>query len=270
MLFDGKWTKAQDPIGKQANRTTKRNKEMKKIIAMACCALAFGFGAFAADTQYKVYDVTMTLKTTKAGGQTSTSCGDTYTWRTTGNRKVQGVIAGCGCIAAAGDPSCDNFLVYFWDATTKTQLTNFTYTTEIVQRIGKNGEKVEHFVTFVVTEPDGEKFELQLAGIGKYSASKKGANYDTMSVSGNVTGLMDAPYKYTAGSCSACAVTPDAIDQTQAVAICEDGTCTESANSDTTVAYGTYSFKYNSKKAQKCEKKGISKDTLGLPAYVNL
>ena len=38
---------------------------MKKLIAMACCALAFGFGAVAAETQYKVYDVTMSLKTTK-------------------------------------------------------------------------------------------------------------------------------------------------------------------------------------------------------------
>ena len=261
------WTPTCHLMGKQTN---KRGKEMKKIIAMICCAFAFGFCAMAADTQYKVYDITMSLKTTKAGGQTTTSCGDTYTWRTKGTRKVQGVIAGCGCIAAAGDPTCENFLVYFWDATTKTQLTNFTYTTELVQRIGKTGEQAEHFVTFVVTEPDGEKFELQLAGLGTYKASKKGANYDTMSVSGSVTGIMDAPYKFTAGSCSACAATPDAVDQTQAVAICEDGTCTEADNSDTTVVFGTYSFKYNSSKASKCEKKGISKATLGLPAYVNL
>lgn len=243
---------------------------MKKIIAMACCALAFGFVAVAADTQYKVYDVTMTLKTTKAGGQTTTSCGDTYTWRTKGTRKIQGVIAGCGCIAAAGDPSCDNFQIYFWDTTTKTQLTNFTYTTEILQRIGKNGEQVEQFVTFVVADPDGEKFELTLVGLGTYKASKAGAEFDTMNASGSVTGLMDAPYKFTAGSCSACSSTPDTIDQTQAVAICEDGTCTEADDSDTTVVHGTYTFKYNNSKATKCAKKGVSKATLGLPAYVNL
>lgn len=243
---------------------------MKKLIAMACCALAFGFGAVAAETQYKVYDVTMTLKTTKAGGQTSTSCGDTYTWRTKGTRKVQGVIAGCGCIAAAGDPSCSNFQIYFWDATSKTQLTNFTYTTELLQRIGKKGEQVEQFVTFVVTDPDGEKFELQLAGLGTYKASKVDAKYDTMSASGSVTGVMDAPYNVTLGSCTACAVTPDTVDQTQAVMVCEEGTCTEADNSDTTVVFGTYSFKYNQSKSAKCEKKGISKATLGLPAYVNL
>lgn len=243
---------------------------MKKLIAMACCALAFGFGAVAAETQYKVYDVTMTLKTTKAGGQTSTSCGDTYTWRTKGTRKVQGVIAGCGCIAAAGDPSCSNFQIYFWDATSKTQLTNFTYTTELLQRIGKKGEQVEQFVTFVVTDPDGEKFELQLAGLGTYKASKVDAKYDTMTASGSVTGVMDAPYNVTLGSCSACSVTPDTVDQTQAVMVCEEGTCTEADNSDTTVVFGTYSFRYNSGKSAKCEKKGISKATLGLPAYVNL
>ena len=243
---------------------------MKKLIAMACCALAFGFVAVAAETQYKVYDVKLTLKTTKAGGQTSTSCGDTYTWRTKGTRKVEGVIAGCGCVAMAGDPSCDNFQIYFWDATTKTQLTNFTYTTEILQRIGKKGEQVEQLVTFVVTDPDGEKFELQLAGLGTYKESKKDAVYDTVSVNGGVTGIVDAPYKTTLGSCSACAVTPDTVDQTQAVAVCEDGTCTEADDSDTTVVFGTYSFKYNSGKATKCEKKGISKATLGLPAYVNL
>ena len=199
----------------QRNKQTKqhkRKKDMKKYIAMACCAIAFGFSAFAADTQYKVYDVQMTLKTTKAGGQTQTSCGDTYTWRTKGSRKVKGVIAGCGCIAAAGDPSCDNFQIYFWDETTKTQLTNFTYTTVIAQRIGKKGEQVEHYVTFEVTDPDGEKFVLALVGLGSYKESKKGENYDTISVSGNVTGVMDAPYKTTLGSCSACSSTPDTTD----------------------------------------------------------
>jgi hypothetical protein len=228
-------------------------------------------GAIAAETQYKVYDVVMTLKTTKAGGQAATSCGDTYTWRTKGTRKVCGVIAGCGCIAAAGDPSCTNFQIYFWDVTTKTQLTNFTYTTELVQRIGKNGEQVEQVVTFVVTDQDGEKFNLQLVGLGTYKASKLGANYDTMNVSGSVTGLMDAPYLFTKGKSACCGYgTVDSLDQTQAVVICEEGTCTESDNSDTTVAFGSYTFKYNGSKAQKCEKNGITKATLGLPAYVNL
>lgn len=229
-----------------------------------------GIGAFAADTQYKVYDVKMTLTTSKAGGVTTTACGDSYVWRTKATRKVNGVIAGCGCIAMAGDPSCNNFKVYFWDATTKTQLTNFTYTTEILQRIGKKGEQVEQVVTFVVTDQSGENFELRLAGFGTYKASKKGSEFDTISVKGGVTGVMDAPYNVTVGSCTACGTTPDTLDQTQAATVCDDGICTESDASDITPVYGTYSMNYNASKASKCEKKGVNKTTLGLPAYVEL
>jgi len=243
---------------------------MKKTITGILVALGCVAGSFAADTQYKVYDVSMSLKTTKAGGVTSASCGSDYVWRTKSTRTVKGVIAGCGCIAMAGDPACDNFVVYFWDTTTKTQLTNFTYTTELIQRIGKKGEQVEQFVKFVVTDQDGENFELQLAGLGTYKVSKKGAEFDTMSVSGSVTGVMDAPYNVVLGSCNACGVTPDSVDQTQAIAVCEDGMCVEADNSDTTVVFGSYSMKYNESKAKACEKKGITAKTLGLPGYVSL
>ena len=243
---------------------------MKKLIMAAVCAMAMAVGAVAAETQYKVYDLSIGLKAAKAGGVTSTSCGDDYVYRVKGSRKLQGVIAGCGCLAMAGDETCENFQIYLWDATTKTQLTNFTFTTGILQRIGKNGELVEHFVTLEVTDPDGEKFALQLAGFGTYRASKVDPNYDTMAVSGGVTGTVDAPYKTIHGSCSACSVTPDTVEQTQAVAICEDGVCTQSDTSDISLVYGSYAMKYNSSKSAKCEKKGISKATLGLPAYVEL
>lgn len=232
--------------------------------------MAMAVGAFAAETQYKVYDLAINLKAAKAGGVTSTSCGDDYIYRVKGSRKLQGVIAGCGCLAMAGDETCQNFELYLWDATTKTQITNFTFTTEILQRIGKKGEQVEHLVVIEVADPDGEKFVLQLAGFGTYKASKVDANYDTMTVNGGVTGTVDAPYKTILGSCSACAATPDTIEQTQAVAICEDGVCTQSDTSDISPVYGTYTMRYNGSKAAKCEKKGISKATLGLPAYIEL
>lgn len=243
---------------------------MKKLITAVFCAMAMAISASAAETQYKVYDLNIGLKAAKAGGITSTSCGSDYVYRVKGSRKIQGVIAGCGCLAMAGDETCENFNIYLWDATTKTQLTNFTFTTGILQRIGKKGETVEHFVTIEVADPDGEKFVLQLAGFGTYKASKVDANYDTMVVSGGVTGTVDAPYKTILGSCSACSVTPDTIEQTQAVAICEDGVCTQSDTSDISPVYGSYTMKYNNSKATRCEKKGISKATLGLPAYVEL
>ena len=149
------------------------------------------------------------------------------------------------------------------------QLTDFTLKTEILQRIGKKGELVEQFLTLTVNDPDGEKFVLNLSGIGAYKISKKGSNYDTISTSGRVTGLVDAPYLFTKGSNSCCGYnTPDSTDQTTAVMVCEDGICSASDTSDTTVCYGTYTFKYNASKAAKCEKKGITKAALGLPAYV--
>jgi hypothetical protein len=91
-----------------------------------------------------------------------------------------------------------------------------------------------------------------------------------MTVSGGVTGTVDAPYKTIVGSCRACGITPDVTEQTQAVAICEEGVCTASDTSDISPVFGTYTMKYNGKKAANCEKKGISKSTLGLPAYVEL
>ena len=240
---------------------------MKKIILSALVALGCFMGA-SASTQYKVYDVKMSLKTTKAGGTVATACGDTYAYRVKSSRRIEGVIAGCGCLAMAGDPTCDGFETYFWDATTKTQLTNYTWKTELLQRINKTGKTVEQFTVFSVEDQDGEKFELMLAGFGAYSASKKGAEYDTISVSGGVTGIADAPYKVIRGSCSACGQTPDTVVQTQAAAVCEDGICTESGTSDVTPVHGSYSMKYNKSKSAKAEKYGATAKTLGLPSYV--
>jgi hypothetical protein len=241
---------------------------MKKLMAMAMCALGMTMGAFA-DTQYKVYDFALTLSTTKAGGTTTTACGDTYMWRTKGTRKLQGVVAGCGCVAMAGDPTCNNFVIYLWDVTTKTQVTNFTYETKIMQRIGKKGEFVEHYVELVIDDAGDEKFTLVLCGLGTYTVSKQGANYDRTSISGKVTGIKAAPYVFTKGCSSCCGfVTPDSEDQTTAAKICEDGLCTASDDGDTTVCFGTYTFKYNGTKSAKCEKKGISAASLGLPNYV--
>ena len=123
-------------------------------------------------------------------------------------------------------------------------------------------------MVFSVEDQDGEKFELMLAGFGTYSASKKDAEYDTISVSGGVTGIADAPYKTIRGSCNVCGQTPDTVVQTQAAAVCEDGICTESNTSDVTPVYGSYSMKYNKSKSAKAEKYGANAKTLGLPSYV--
>ena len=105
---------------------------MKKIMFAAMCALGVFMGAYSAETQYKVYDFTISLKSTKAGGSLTTACGDSYNWRTKGTRKLVGVLAGCGCVAMTGDNTCDNFSIYLWDFGTKTQLTNFVYETKLL------------------------------------------------------------------------------------------------------------------------------------------
>jgi len=244
---------------------------IKKVLIIM--TMAFGFCAFSfadsTESQYKVYDVKLSMKTTKASGTEKTSCGDTYVYRTKGNRVIKGVIAGCGCEAAAGDPTCQNFVMFFWDETSKTQLTNYTYKTELLQRIDKEGKKVEQVVSFTVDTKDGKLYELLLAGFGTYKAGKEPKN-DTMSTSGNIAGWMEAPYKVTAGSCTACSTTPDTVDQTTAIVVCESGTCKVSPDSKKTPVCGTYTMKLNKKKVKKCEKNGVSNETLGLPSYVKV
>ena len=248
---------------------TKKAIKMKKILFTVLFALGITSAAFAADTQFKVYDVNMVLKTTKAGGSYVTPCGETVYYRTPKAFKVKGVIAGCGCLAAKGDPTCQNFVAYFWDETSKTQLTNYTFETKVLQRIDKGSFKVEQLVLFTVTDQEGELFELQLAGFGNYKEGKLGVDFDVINTSGKVTGLKDAPLLVKLGSCTACSVTPDTVNQTTALAVC-DCECTESDTADVTVVEGTYTMKYNASKSKNCEKRGVSKLTLKTPSYVNL
>ena len=228
---------------------------MKKIIviALAACSMA----AMAA-SEYMVYDFTMTAKTTKAKGQVTTSCGDDYTWRDNGSQKISGVIAGCGCESIFANGSCNNALVVLWNETTKQQITNYTFSTWVVQRIGKKGEKIEH-----IAKIETDEFEVTLAGLGSYKKSH-------VSVNGNFAGTANAPYFVTLGSCNACGVTPGSEDQTTALAPCEDGICIEADNGDTTPFFGAYSLKYNSKKSKKVSKDGITAKALGTPAYVDV
>jgi hypothetical protein len=243
---------------------------MKKMILGLMVALGCVCNGFTAETQYKVYDVKMSLTSTKALGETATPCGESYIYRAKKNIKVYGVIAGCGCLAAAGDPTCVNFLYVFWDATSKVQLTNVTYKTEIVQRIGKDENTVEHLVTFTVEDQQGFQYHLQLAGFGKYHESKNSSEFDYLSISnGKVTGWKDAPYLTVRGSCGPCAEIPDETTQSAALTIC-DCACSLSETWDKTVVNGTYTMKYNSSKSKKAEKNGLTNKTLGLPSYVNL
>lgn len=230
---------------------------MKKVI-MTVAAMC-SFMAFAA-SEYMVYDFTMKAKTTKAKGVVETACGDEYVYREGPNSMIiRGVIAGCGCPSILANGSCDNALILLWNEATQKQITNYTFSTWIVQRIGKHGEKVEHMAKI-----ECEDFEVTLAGIGTY-------RNDRININGaKFAGTAKAPYLVTKGSCSACVVTPDTEDQSSAVAPCEDGVCTDADNSDITPFYGDYTLTYNTKKSKKTSKTGISAKNLGVPAYVNV
>lgn len=232
-----------------------------KIMAMVVAA-AMAAGAMAADVAYKVYDVSLALKTTKAGKVVATSCGDEYAYRERGTRKIKGVVAGCGCLAMLADPTCTNFKMYFWDKTSKTQLTNFEFTVALVQRIGKKQTVFEQVAKLEVDD----ELELVMAGFGTYKASKSGADYSTASASGYAAGWMSAPY--VAGKQYCCGEDSEAI-QTSAFEVCEDGSCEEAGTSAITPVYGSYTMKPNTSKASKCAKKGVTAKNLGLPSYVD-
>lgn len=231
------------------------------MLAMVAAAM-LAAGSYAADTAYKVYDVAISLKTTKAGKTVAADCGEEYAYRERGTRKIKGVVAGCGCLTMLADPTCSNFKIYFWDETSKTQITNFEFSVSLAQRIGKKQTTFEHMATLAVE--DGT--DLLMAGFGTYRRSKSGANYDTATASGNVVGLMAAPY--VAGKQSCCGEEVEAV-QTKAFEVCVDGSCSEASDSGLTPAYGSYTMKPNTSKASKCAKKGVTAKNLGLPSYVD-
>ena len=245
---------------------------MKKLIMVAACAFGIIAGAVGVETQYKVYDITLTGYTTKGGGTAATDCStDGYVWRDKVICSIKGVIAGCGCLAAKGDETCENFKIYFWDMKNKVQLKDVKFDGSFLQRIGKKGEKVEQFVVFTAKGPNEEEYELYLACIGSYKESKVDANYDTITVSsGSFVGKVSAPSFLIKGSCTACSIEPDQVKKTQAASVCEDGVCDEAENSSTTVIYGKYNMKYNGTKSKTAEKSGVTAKVLGLPAYVEL
>lgn len=228
---------------------------MKKliVIAVALCS----FVTFAA-SEYMVYDFALVAKTTRAKGVKDTSCGNEYVWRDSASLRIRGIIAGCGCNSILANGSCDNALVLLWNENTKTQITNFTFNTWIIQRIGKSGEKVEH-----IAKIKCDDFEVMLGGLGSYLRNH-------MFVTGHFGGFALAPYLVTLGSCNACMSTPDSLQQSIALAPCEDGACTESTTSENTPFFGTYSLRYNTSKSARTTAYGISSSTLGTPVYVDI
>ena len=183
----------------------------------------------------EVYNVVMSLKTTvckckalttktavPCGKETSTEC---VAWREVASKKVEGVIwsCGCTCIDYAGASIEDPDGQLFWIAKDKIIL-NDEIEIDHLYRIGKKNEKVEFAANYGA---------LRLAGTGSFDAK----NMKVKSVSGSVAGLWLAQY--------------DCADETLSSYCPNYGICDLDLGVDETVAYGTFTIKYNASTSKK-------------------
>ena len=204
---------------------------MKKLMFVAVAALATATYADCGKEPVvgecaEVYDVVMNLKTTvckcKALTTKAVPCGKDseeicLSWREVASKKVNGVIwaCGCTCLDYAGSSLQDPDDQLFWIAKDKILLQD-VMEIDHLYRIGKKNEKVEFAANYGA---------LRLAGTGTFSGDK------VKKVSGNVAGLWLAA--------------PECWDDT---AYCPnfDLCDTDQTGVDETVAYGTFTVKYNS------------------------
>ena len=185
----------------------------------------------------EVYDVAMSLKTTvckckslstkinvPCGKEKITAC---VAWREVASKKVNGVIWACGCTCIDDTGSSlqwpDEQL--FWIASDKIILQD-TMEVDHLYRIGKKNEKVEFAANYGA---------LRLAGTGTFDAK----SMKVKKVSGNVAGLWVGPL--------------DCSDDSGAICpnydLCDPDP--EAPQVDETVAYGTFTVKYNSSLSKK-------------------
>lgn len=242
---------------------------MKKLMIAAAAAVVAG-GVFAADCVPEqapvventlVYSLKMTVKTTKGlAGETVTNNGsicapedDVVTAnviRVKDSTKFEGWIYECTAVCN----TIETGSVVAWDSKRKAQLTDAAFTTTFLNVIGKKQADAEWAWTFAGTAAYDttrtQAYALTGAGIGKFS-TKNG--YYT-SFSGNFAGTAAASFDLSKKNQN--------CDPSQ-VWKCDDlGTL---ADSDT-VAYGTWTVKYNASASKKFAKNGYLK----VPAYVTV
>ena len=236
---------------------------MKKLMIVA--ALAASTVAIADDcapvtvTQTLVYQVKMNVKTTKGLSKAykgtasvcnpgETSEGSSTVIRAKDTTKFQGWIYDCTA-------TCDtikNGTVVMWDTKRKAQLNDAAFETAFLNVMGKNQKDAEWAWAFTGAADYGEErvqtYTLTGAGYGKFD-TKKGYY---KSFSGNFAGTATASYDLSKKVAS--------CDPSQ-IWLCE--ALSELTDSDT-VAFGTWTAKYNSSASKKFAKNGYLK----VPNYV--
>jgi len=181
------------------------------------------------------YDVAISVKTTGAKSKkVKVECDDPekVCYRVTSSKSFKGIYASCGC-------ECDDFkgaVLYLWN--TKEKLIyafGEPVTWSKLWRIGKPSSKdgagtdVEADLTF-----DGGAFSFWAQGFGKFDVSKG----HVQKINGSLVGNLFAPM---------CAVSCD--DDIPALVWDCDGVADDAA--ENTVAFGTWSMKYNKTKSAK-------------------
>lgn len=188
------------------------------------CAIAYSFKATLNTTAIKLGKVTV---------KNDLGCGDyeketVYScYREKGKKTLTGYYYACECACDLADT--DVFGLALWDSKTKCLDESAAIEFEILQTFGKKFDKVEALLWL---ETDNGVFYA--AGMGSVD-TKKGI---VKSISGDIVGAMDAP------ECD-----PDCdCEDLRFGAICEDADVLDEAS---TVAYGSWSLKYNSSISKK-------------------
>ena len=232
---------------------------MKKLMMFAATMTIVG-GAFAAcsdplptpeTTCALVYDVKISVKTTVPKARTETEvieCEDDVTasicYRVTGSRSFKGYLTNCDC-------DCTAFAganLILWEPKAEAMITVDTVLDwDVLNLIGKKGEDVEGAFSL---DLDGNTYaDLYGAGFGKIDR-KTGI---IKSISGDIVGVIPGPLCVDAE-----------CDTTDSVAF----PCEEIGDADMTVAFGTWSVKYNKSQSQKLN--DLPGYEVPVPNYVNL
>ena len=245
---------------------------MKKLM-IAAAAAAMVSGAFATA---EVYEYKLNLTTTKcAEGKAAKNtywttkagydAGDEVTYRVKTSLVVQGVTWGCYCpesLAGTWGTVCGNgessFGIVFWSKTADSflvdQYDDTKFEWNFLNRIGKKGNEVEFSLNLLpnddaeISDVDGDEFALALAGMGKLNGSDCGEYIK--SAKGSVAGYIVPDVAV----CTYCTKTPCQVYEF-CVDCCSHQTPFDKED-EMSVAFGTFTMKYNASASKKLEKSG--------------
>ena len=197
------------------------------------CAVAYNFKATLTTTVEKWGKITYKEGDECEGYEKVTvySC-----YREKGKKTLNGYYYACECACDLADT--DAFGLALWDAKTKCLDEEAAIEWDILQTFGTKFDKVE--AMFYLATADGEFYA---AGMGSVDTKKE----IVKSISGDIVGMIAAPE--CTDDCN------DVEEDLRFGSVCEDADILDEAS---TVAYGSWSLKYNSSLSKKLLKNSIT------------